>query len=384
MTWRLAAIVVSEFFGVSLWFSANGVADNISQAWGIGPAGIGLLTSAVQCGFILGTLTISLSGAADRFAASKIFAISCLVGGFANAAFALAAHNIVEGVIWRFVTGICLGGIYPLGMKLVVTWSPAYRGSALAWLVGMLTLGTATPHLLKALGATWDWHTVVLITSGLAWAAAVIVFVVGDGPHLAGPATPASTSHGVREAFRQPNFRRSAYGYFGHMWELYAFWAVTPLMVRAVYNGNAAEISLLSFAIISVGALGCVLGGIASQRYGSARIAAASLLLSGLMCLLYPLAAHFNAHVALGLLFIWGFAVVPDSPQFSALSAAAVSAKTVGSALSIQNSIGFAITMVSIGLTTSMWSSIEAQVAWILLPGPLIGLIAMRRLVRAN
>lgn len=379
---QLFVIVIAELFGVSLWFSANSVADNISAAWKIGPAGIGVLTSAVQFGFIIGTLVISLSGLADRFAASRIFALSCLVGGISNAAFAFLGHGIFDGSFWRFITGICLAGIYPLGMKLVVSWSSDKRESTLGWLVGMLTLGTATPHFLKYYGAAWDWQSVILVTTVLAWIAGVFVFAVGDGQHLTRAKNKSGFAVGVISAFKQKDFCSSALGYFGHMWELYAFWAITPLLVNAVYKGPIAKVSLISFLVIGIGSIGCVLGGVASRRFGSARIAALSLIISALVCLVYPLASQLSSQLALVCLFIWGLSVVPDSPQFSALSAAAAPITGVGSSLAIQNSIGFAITMVSISLVTSSWLSIGPYVAWLLLPGPVFGLYGMRQLLK--
>lgn len=383
----VALVVLAQLLGTSLWFSANAAADDIALVWGLGTADLGRLTIAVQAGFIAGTLALAATALADRIPASRIFAASALLGALANACFALAARGIGDALAFRFATGLALAGIYPLGMKLVVSYAPDRAGQALGWLVGMLTLGTALPHLVRGLGASWHWQAVVLTASLLAVVAAAVVGRLGDGPHL-----PKTTVRGLKpgavfEAFRVPAFRASALGYFGHMWELYAFWTIAPLLAAPILAGLGKSaprsVSLLTFAVIAVGALGCVLGGAWSRRATGATVAAAALTVSGLCCLAFPFVTTMPTLAAL-LLLVWGFAVVADSPQFSALSAKACPPHLVGSALAIQNSIGFAITLGAIGLATSAIGSLGPQVAWLLLPGPILGLLGLAPLLRGE
>ena len=381
----VAIIVIAQLFGTSLWFSANSAADDLMRNWQIGTADIGTLTNAVQLGFILGTLSFALSGLADRFPASRIFALCALLGAACNAAFALFAHDMESGVPLRFAVGLSLAGVYPLGMKLVVSWVPERAGAALAWLVGMLTLGTSLPHGIRLLGAGAGWQTALLTASALAVLAAVLIYRLGDGPHLKRrhDAPPLRLGR-VIHTFSIAEFRASALGYFGHQWELYAFWTLVPalLILAGLAEAGSPRLSGLAFAIIGIGALGCVLGGWWSQRIGSARVAATALAVSALCCALYPLSLHLPAPWRIALLLLWGASVVADSPHFSALSAKAAPPEIVGSALAFQNALGFAITMISIQLGTRWIGDWGNHIAWFLLPGPLLGLWGLAPLWR--
>ncbi|HVH86561.1 MAG TPA: MFS transporter, partial [Terriglobales bacterium] len=384
MNRALILIVIAQFFGTSLWFSANAAADDLVRAWGMSAADLGQLTAAVQGGFIAGTLLFAVSGVADRFRASRIFAVSALAGALANAAFAW--WSSFEQALWlRFITGFSLAGIYPMGMKLVVGWAPNKAGQALGWLVGMLTLGTALPHLVRGASGACPWQGVVSISSVLAAVAALMVVGLGDGPHL--PLRRGRGIGNVFAAFRVPAFRAAAFGYFGHMWELYAFWTITPLLVGSILAERQGwhvqwAVSLISFAVIGIGALSCVVGGHFSQHYGSARVAATALAISGAVCLIFPLLWTLSPILLLGVLLLWGLAVIADSPQFSALSALACPPELVGGALAIQTSIGFFLTVLSIQLVTAQWRHLGFHVAWILLPGPILGLFGMAQLIR--
>ncbi|MGI9143649.1 MAG: MFS transporter [Fluviibacter sp.] len=376
----ILVIVVAQLFGTSLWFSANSAAGNLMQNWGISEADIGLLTNAVQLGFIAGTLTFSLSGLADRFEASRIFTVSALLGALFNALFALSADGLSSGLIWRFAVGFSLAGVYPLGMKMVVSWAPDRAGHTLAQLLAMLTLGTALPHGIRLAGANWSWQSSILVSSVLAVIAAGMIWALGDGPHLKRQPGKSRLSLGhVLTAFTIPQFRASALAYFGHMWEVYALWTLVPalVVVSGLAQANTPAQSGIAFLVVGIGALSCMLGGKLSQRFGSARVAAFALTGSVISCALFPLMPIDHPGWILALLLFWGATVVADSPQFSALSAKAAPPDIVGSALALQNAIGFTIGMVSIQLGTALVGTVNMYIAWLLLPGPVLALWAL-------
>ncbi|MGD8570358.1 MAG: MFS transporter [Gammaproteobacteria bacterium] len=375
----IPVIVIAELFGASLWFSINAVADALHRAWGMTPVELGYLTSAVQLGFITGTLLFALSGLADRFSASRIFASCALLGALVNAGFVSGDGELVSGVIFRFATGLALAGIYPIGMKLVVSWEPGKAGNVLGWLVGMLVLGSGLPHFIRGLNVTPNWQAVIYTASALAAVAGLMVWWLGDGPHHGSSRTLQWGA--ALKVFTIPDFRAPALGYFGHMWELYAFYTITPLLIGHLGNGAADHhIYLAASGVFLAGGVGCIGGGMVSHRLGSSRVAMIALTGSALCCLVYPWVSVLTFGAALTLLFVWGCFVVTDSPQFSALASNACPPERVGGALALMNSIGFAITVVSIELATLLWDSGREYVSWLLLPGPVLGLLAMRRM----
>ena len=379
----LAVIVIAQLFGTSLWFSINGVWFSLVAELGLTEGDLGRLTLSVQAGFILGTLILATTGLADRFPASRLFAVASVLGALVNAGFIPAAADPVSAVGLRFLTGLCLAGIYPLGMKMVIAWTPSHAGAALAWLVGMLTLGTATPHLLRGLTLALPWEWALLGASALAMTGGALVWRLGDGPHLPPTAGPIALRGGL-EALRIPGFRAAAGGYFGHMWELYAIWMLVPLLVaRELTRLDAGQglAPLLSWLIIGIGLVGCVIGGRLSRDQGSDWVAARALAVSGTLCLVYPLLAAIGAPplMLLGLLFLWGLTVIADSPQFSAMASASAPSHRVGASLAIMNAIGFGLSIPAIWLTSHFWAIQGPWVVIWLLPGPLLGLWAMRR-----
>ena len=376
---QVLGIAFAQFLGCSLWFSVNGVSSALVVHWDLEVSDIGLLTGAVQAGFIFGTLGLAVSNLADRFRPSLIFLSASLLGGLANLLFAYQASGLGEGLLYRFIVGVCLAGIYPIGMKLIVSWSPKLPGVGLGLVVGMLTLGTASPHLFNGLSWSPDWRLTLTLLSGLALIGGMLVVSIGEGPFGVKQTGPIQWG-AVFKSFQIPRFRASACGYFGHMWELYAFWTLVPWLLASVMTeASALEISMWSFVVIGIGLFGAVWGGLMSRRWGSGCVAFVSLAVSGSICLLYPFLED-QQWATIGVLMVWGFFVIADSAQFSAISSKSCPPDMVGSALSIQNCLGFLISIGSIVLLTDWADALGTHVVWLLVPGPILGLIAMRSL----
>lgn len=378
--WALPLIVLAEVLGTSLWFCGTAALDELTPLWSLNAAERGSLLTAVQIGFIAGTLFLSMTGLADAFQASRVFAASAFLGVIANLGFAWLSGCMMDALLWRFATGLALAGIYPLGMKLVVTWMPQRTGEALGWLVGSVALGTSLPFLLRALGGVGHWQIVVSFASAFALLAGILMLILGDGP-AARPPTRRFNPRAAWQSFQHPDFRASALGYFGHMWELYAFWSMTPFLAGWITREPVPR-AWWTFAIIASGAVGNVIGGWMSRRLGSGFVAVLALSISGLMCLLGPLMPSLPVILVMGLLILWGLTAPADSPQFSALSAKACAPEAVGSSLALQNAIGFSVTVLSIQLTASLVDTMQSWISWFWLPGPVLGVWWMRRLMR--
>ena len=378
--WILPVIVLSQFAGTSLWFAGNAVLGDLQAAWGLAPAALGYATSAVQLGFIVGTLAFAFFAVSDLVSPRKVFFACALAGAASNLGIVAFGSGFWSLLAFRFLTGFFIAGIYPVGMKIASGWYQRDLGNALGFLVGALVVGTAFPHLLRALGETLPWAGVLVAVSAIAAAGGVLMLLfVPDGPHLARGAKFDPNALAV--IFRSRDFRASCFGYFGHMWELYAFWAFVPVALAA-HGAGGLNVPFWAFIVIAAGFLGCAAGGLVSLRAGSARVAWTQLAASGACCVVSPLAFSAPAPVFLAFLVFWGIVVVGDSPQFSALNARYAPRELVGSALTIGNCIGFSITIASIQLLAALAGALPQ--AWLfvaLAPGPLLGLLALRPLL---
>ena len=378
----LPTIVVAQLAGTSLWFAVNAVLPDLQRAAALPPAALGALTSAVQLGFIAGTLVFALLTIADRLSPRLVFLACALAGALFNALANVFAPDYVALLVLRFATGFFLAGIYPVGMKIAAAWYVRGLGGALGLLVGALVLGTAMPHGLRALGTTLPWQTVMLAVSLIAAAGGVLLYLlVPDSPTL--PRATRIRPSALLVIWRDSTVRASAFGYFGHMWELYTMWALVPLIVAA--RLGAESVSAAAFWIIASGAIGCGGGGWLAARLGSARVAGLQLAASGACCLLAPLMMSAPTPLFWAWLVIWGITVVGDSPQLSTLTAVNAPRDVVGSVLTFVNSIGFAITIVSIQLfaTAATTIPLASLLPWLAL-GPAAGLIALAPLLRVS
>jgi MFS family permease len=381
--WVLPIIVVSQFFCTSLWFAGNAIMPDILQRFQLEPGFLAHLTSVIQFGFITGTLVFALLAIADRFSPSRVFFVCSLLAGLFNLGIALPGVQPTGILFFRFLTGFFLAGIYPVGMKIASDYFQKGLGKSLGFLVGALVLGTAFPHLLKSITTHFPWVYVVYLTSILSVLGGLAIWLfVPDGPFR--KAGQQLIFREFLSGFKSRNFRAAAFGYFGHMWELYAFWAFVPVMLASYANRYPAaglNISFLSFLIIASGSLACVASGYLSGYFGVKRVATSSLVLSCLCCLVSPFFLSRPSPSALLLfLFFWGVVVIADSPLFSTLVAQNAPERSRGTSLTLVNCIGFSITIISIQLINLLSGSIDGRYVYMTLAlGPVVGLLALLR-----
>lgn len=374
-------IVFAEFAGTSLWFGSNAVIGPLSEDLGISVGSYGYITSAVQLGFIIGTLAYAVLGLADRFSPSVVFFWSSIAAAASNVMISIVARNLESLLLLKLVTGFFLAGIYPVGMKIAADWFAKDLGKALGFLVGALVLGTAFPYLLSSTLTVLPWQYVLYATSVLACVGALMILLfVKDGPYR--QKNNKFSVKGLWEQVKNEKLVRGAVAYFGHMWELYAFWTFVPIIISAYGIESAYVVSLLSFVVIAVGALSCVAGGYLVMRYGSEKVAYYTMFISAVCCVLCPLFFSANVFVFMLFLIIWGMAVVADSPQLSTIVAKHASKANLGSTLTIVNCIGFSVTILSIQLLNSMRESLDAKYLFVILAlGPILGIFLLRKLL---
>lgn len=374
-------IVFAQFLGTSLWFVGNIVVPQLPLAELQNSTVISDILAAVQLGFITGTLIFAILAFADRFSPSKVFLICSLLGAFTNLALLLPEVGYYTILSARFSTGFFLAGIYPVGMKIAADYFEKGLGQALGYLVGALVLGTALPHFLNSFRISPDYKSIIRITSLLAALGGILIgFGVPNGPFR--QIQQKLKLKGIPALFNKKDFRNAAFGYWGHMWELYAFWAFVPLFINyyAAYNHAILNISFYSFLIIASGAISCALGGHLSNTYGSKKIARFSLIASGICCLLSPFSIFLPSPLFIIFLIFWGCMVVSDSPQFSTLIATNSIANYRGTALTLVNCIGFAITIISIQVLGYLAIQWDLKYLFLILAiGPIFGVLSLRR-----
>jgi MFS family permease len=384
--WRMLALLAcSVLLGMSVWFTAGAVAPRLATMWQLDAGRAGALVSWVQLGFVAGTAAAALLNLADRVPVRLYFAAAALLAGAANAAL-LVAPGFGYAVATRFLTGFFLAGVYPPAMKMAATWFVARRGLAIGVIVGALTIGKAVPYLIGAY-ATLDHRFVVGSGSAAAGLAALLI----AGGYREGPfrfeRRPFEWGL-VGTVLREPRTRLAILGYLGHMWELYACWAALSLFFLQYFtaHGHTASVALLlaglvTFAAISAGGPGSVLAGLWADRFGRENVAAGAMLVSGACALVIGWLMAAPAWIVVAIALVWGCAVVADSAQFSALVTEVAPRHAVGTALTLQTSLGFLLTAGTIWMTFALAERLGWGIAFSVLSlGPAYGIVQMLRL----
>lgn len=376
----LPIIVISQFCCTSLWFAGNGVINDLIINFNLQNSALGHLTAAVQYGFIIGTLMFSVLSIADRFSPSKVFMASALLGALFNLGVIYKYNSITSLIILRSLTGFFLAGIYPVGMKIAADYFEKGLGKSLGYLVGALVLGTALPHLLKEISGSFTWQSVIITTSALSSLGGLLLFLlVPNGPFR--KASQKVNFSAISKIFKNKNFRSSTFGYFGHMWELYAFWTFVPLMLNIYAQQFNIELNipLLSFLIIGIGGIACIVGGYISFSVGIKKTAYISLLLSCICCLIAPFMFSIETtSIFLLFLFFWSFVVIADSPLLSTLVAQNSIPQLKGTALTIISCLGYFISTLSIQLINKMLPVFNLKYMLLILAiGPIFGVMAL-------
>jgi MFS family permease len=384
----LALLALAELLGMSVWFAASALGPQLAERWQLSPSEVGWLTTAVQLGFVLGTALAAVLNIADVVSSRAYFATAAVAAAAANLAL-LVAPTFATAMASRFFVGVCLAGVYPPVMKMASTWFRAERGLAIGTVVGALTVGKAIPYLVHALRETEMAPVLWSSSCGAAIAAALVLLVYRDGPYPF-PRRPFEWGL-VATVFRQGEWRRVTGSYLGHMWELYSYWAWIAAFLTASAASRAADgldtpssraIGLFAFGAIAIGGAGAVWGGWKADRIGHARLVMRALTASGACALLIGLFYGSSFWLLVPVAWTWGFWVIADSAQFSTLVTRAVPAHAVGTALTLQTSLGFLLTIVTIQLVPLLAQQLGWRSAFVILAiGPAVGIALIRRLV---
>ena len=378
-------LCLTQFLGMSVWFSASAVVPALSAAWTLTASGQAWLTMSVQLGFVAGTLASAVLNVADRVPARGLFAVSSLLAGVATLCVPAFAGGLPDALACRFLTGVFLAGVYPVGMKIMATWTREDRGYGVGLLVGALTLGSSAPHLIKAFGQIGGWRPVLVASGALAVLGGLIAAAfVREGPYRT--SVPRFDWRFIGKVWRDRPVVLANVGYFGHMWELYAAWTWVPVFLVASFRHAALDerwAALAGFAFIAAGGVGSLVAGKLADRVGRTAVTSAAMAVSGTCSLVAGLLFGADPWLLTALVLVWGFAVVADSAQFSAGVSELAPPDRMGTVLTLQTSLGFLLTLVTIRLVPTLERLLTWRWAFAFLAiGPAVGIWAMLRLRR--